>query len=116
MAGIAGGDDQDCGVEHAHMRVLDERAAPGGTHSAMICAAMTTDSRNSSQFTRRLVWGLAAAIVVATITAVLWVLRTQPAGNVFQAIAGLTQVIVFAMFGVIGALILSHRPRHTVGG
>lgn len=65
--------------------------------------------------TRRLVWGLAAAIVVAAVAAALLQLREQPAGNVLQAIAGLTTVIVFAVFGVTGALILSHQPRHTVG-
>ncbi len=76
---------------------------------------MTTDSYNSSRCIRRLAWGLAAAIVVATVAAALWVLRGQPAGNVLQATADLTQVIVLAVFGVTGALILSHRPRHTVG-
>lgn len=53
--------------------------------------------------TRRLVWGLAAAIVVATVAAALLQLREQPAGNVLQAIAVLTTAIVFAVFGVTGA-------------
>jgi MFS family permease len=65
--------------------------------------------------TRRLVWGLAAAIVAATAAAALWQLREQPAGNVLQAIADLTQAIVLAVFGVTGALILSHQPRNAVG-
>ncbi len=76
---------------------------------------MTNHSSQSLRSTRRLVWGLAAAIVVAAVAAALWVLRVQPAGNLLQDIAGLTQVIVLAVFGVTGALILSHRPRHTVG-
>lgn len=49
------------------------------------------------------------------VAAVLWLLREQPPGNFLQAIAGLTTVFVFAVFAVPGALILSHRPRHTVG-
>ena len=64
---------------------------------------------------RLLAWGLAAAILVATVAAALWLLREQPAGNVAKAVADLTQAIVFAMFGVTGALILSNQPRHTVG-
>ena len=76
---------------------------------------MTTDAHYSPRSTRRLVWGRAAAIVAATVAATLWQLREQPAGNVLQAIAVLTTVIVFAVFGVTGALILSHQPRHTVG-
>ena len=64
---------------------------------------------------RRLAWGLCAAILVATVAVALWLLREQPPGNVVQAIADLTTVIAFAVFGVTGALILSHQPRHTVG-
>ena len=74
-----------------------------------------TVQNNSSRSIRLLVWGLAAAIVVAAGAAVLWVLRGQPAGNLLKDVAGLTQVIVLAVFGLTGALILSHRPRHTVG-
>ena len=64
---------------------------------------------------RLLAWGLAAAILVATVAAALWLLREQPAGNVAKAVADLTQAIVLAVFGVTGALILSYQPRHTVG-
>ena len=54
--------------------------------------------------------------MVATVTAgLVGCCREQPAGNVLQAIADLPQVILFAVFGVTGALILSHQPRNTVG-
>ncbi len=79
---------------------------------------MTMTTVAPARFTRLLAWGLCAAIVVAAVAAVaaaLWLLREQPAGNVLQAVADLTQVSVFAVFGVTGALIVSHRPRHTVG-
>ena len=74
-----------------------------------------TVQNNSPRSTRLLAWGLAAAILVATVAAALWLLREQPAGNVAKAVADLTQAIVLAVFGVTGALILSHQPRHTVG-
>ena len=76
---------------------------------------MTHATPTPTRATRRLAWGLAAAILVATVAAALWLLREQPAGNVVKAVADLTQAIVFAVFGVTGALILSHQPRHTVG-
>ena len=76
---------------------------------------MTHATLTPARATRRLAWGLAAAIVVATAAAALWLLREQPADNAVQALAGLTTVFVFPVFGVTGALILSHQPRHTVG-
>ena len=76
---------------------------------------MTHATPTPTRALRRLAWGLCAAILVATVAAALWLLREQPAGNAVQAIADLTTVIAFAVFGVTGALILSHQPRHTVG-
>jgi riboflavin transporter FmnP len=77
---------------------------------------MTIDASDTPRSTRRLVWGLAAAIVVAAVAAALWQMRERPAGgSVLEVISLLTTVIMFAVFGVTGALILSHQPRHTVG-
>ena len=76
---------------------------------------MTPEFAQPSRSVGRLAWGLAATILFVTIAVALWQLRQQPAGNVVQAFSVLTTVGILPGFGVTGALILSHQPRHTVG-
>ena len=64
---------------------------------------MTHATPTPIQALHRLAWGLAAAILVATVAAALWLLPASRPATSPKAVADLTQAIVFAVFGVTGA-------------
>ncbi|MGB4869096.1 MAG: hypothetical protein WBP47_03570, partial [Candidatus Promineifilaceae bacterium] len=67
----------------------------------------------SAKVVKRLAWVLCGVVVIASIGNVIWGLTK------YNAVFGLTESVRGFMhsivFGIMGALILSHQPRNTVG-
>lgn len=64
----------------------------------------------------RLGWILCGMVIIAAVAVMIFDLLDRPdGGSIFETVASAMTFIMFAVFAVTGALIISHQPRNTVG-
>jgi len=70
----------------------------------------------SDKTVARLAWIVCVLVIIAAVVSFIFTLRDRSVDdNIFKIVLSVMTFMMFAVFAVTGALIVSHQPRNTVG-